>query len=218
VLALWGTRQRRPWAVFLAGAVLSAGIFVSFSLLPLIPVVGLLPLCDALIAARASDSRGRRIVRGLALGGLVAAGLAAVHLPLIFGLHYDVVARFRDAALFHARWWNSSEPWVVGSPLQFFLWTGVPTTAAFLVRAVRADWSQTAFVVLATIICLTVTNAIGHARAESERLWLFFVPFVCAGAAPTLARWKDEHGRWVVPTCLALEAATAFLLKGSYTF
>jgi len=38
-LALWGTRARRPWAVFLAGAALSLGVFVSFGLLPLVPLV-----------------------------------------------------------------------------------------------------------------------------------------------------------------------------------
>jgi hypothetical protein len=217
-LALWGTRQRRVWAVFAGGAVLSTGIFVTFSLLPLVPLVGLMPLCDALIAARGGDRVRRRALRGIALGLVFAAGLVAVHAPLVLGLHYDVVARFRDAALYHAQWWHSAEPWVIGSPLQFFLWVGVPTTAAFFVRAVRADWSQTAYVVLATILLMTVTNAIGNARAESQRLWLMFVPFVCAGAAPTLARWEDDEGRWVVPLFLALEVATALLLKASYTF
>ncbi len=217
-LALWGTRQRRAWAVLAGGAVLSLGIFVSFSLLPLVPLCGLLPLCDALIAARAGDGVRRRALRGIGLGAVFAAGLALVHAPLVLGLQYDVVARFRDAALFHAQWWNSSDPWVIGSPLQFFMWVGVPTTLAFFVRAVRADWSQTAFVVLATILLLTVTNALGHARAESQRLWLLFVPFVCAGAAPTLARWEDEGGGRVVPVFLALEVATAFLLNVSYTF
>jgi len=217
-LALWGTRQRRSWAVFLAGALLSLGVFVSFSLLPLVPLVGLLPLSDALIAARRSDRLGRRALRGVALGALVAAGLLAVHLPLILGLHYDVAARFRDSVAFHASWWNSPQPWLLGSPLQFFLWLGVPTTVAFFVRAIRADWSQTAFLVLATIVLVTLTNALGHARAESERLWMLFVPFFCAGAAPTLARWEDDFGRRVVPAVLALELLTAFIIKLNYTF
>jgi hypothetical protein len=217
-LTLWGTRARRPWATFVGGVVLSVGIFITFSLLPLVPLIGLLPLCDALIAARGGDTLARRVVRGVGLGALFAAGLLVVHAPLVLALHYDIVTRFRDASWFHAHWWNSSDPWIIGSPIQFFMWVGVPTTAAFFVRAVRADWSQAAYVVLATILCLTVTNAVGHARAESERLWLFFVPFVCAGAATTLARWEDDGGRWVVPLFLALEAATASLLKISFTF
>ncbi|HKA90073.1 MAG TPA: hypothetical protein VKE22_20575 [Haliangiales bacterium] len=217
-LALWGTRERRPWATFAGGAVLSAGIFVSFSLLPVVALAGLLPLCDSLIAARAGDSLRRRALRGVGHGAVFAAGLVAVHAPLVLALHYDLVARFRDAALFHAQWWSNLEPWIVGNPIQFFLWVGVPTTLAFFVRAVRADWSQTAFVVLATLLLLTVTNALGDARAESQRLWLLFVPFVCAGAAPTLARWEDEGGDRVVPVFLALEIATAFLLKINYTF
>jgi hypothetical protein len=217
-LALWGARERRPWAVFLAGALLSLGVFVSFGLLPLVPLIGLLPLGDALIAARSTDSVRRRIVRGIALGGLVAAGLLAVHLSLILGFHYDVVSRFRDALAFQASWWNSPAPWLLGSALQFFLWLGVPTTIAFFVRAIRADWSQTAFLVLATIVLLTLTNALAHARAEAERIWLLFVPFFCAGAATTLARWEDESGPRVVPAVLGLSLLTAFIIKLNYTF
>ena len=142
----------------------------------------------------------------------------AIHLSLILGFHYDVVSRFRDALAFQASWWNSPAPWLLGSALQFFLWLGVPTTIAFFVRAIRADWSQTAFLVLATVVLLTLTNALAHARAEAERIWMLFVPFFCAGAATTLARWEDESGPRVVPAVLGLELLTAFIIKLNYTF
>ena len=73
--------------------------------------------------------------------------------------------------------------WLFGSPVAFLLVLGLPITwLALRALAAGSDEAVAIFAVLA------FAAVMGFTKAETERIWLFFAPFVCLAAAPALAR------------------------------
>ena len=71
--------------------------------------------------------------------------------------------------------------WVLGSPVGFLLVLGIPI-AWFALRDL-ADGSDLAIAIFAV---LAIAAVMGFTKAETERIWLFFAPFVCFAAARAL--------------------------------
>jgi len=87
--------------------------------------------------------------------------------------------------------------WLFGSPVGFLLVLGIPITwLALRVLARGTDEAVAIFAVLA------IAAVMGFTKAETERIWLFFAPFVCLAAARGLAR----RPQLVVPVAAALAA------------
>jgi hypothetical protein len=217
-----GTRRGSAWRVAAGGAVLSAGVFVSFSLLPIVPLIGALPLILSMTGER-DEPWPRRARRGVVLAAWWAAGLVGFHLIPVLALDYDVITRYRDAMAFHEQWWPDDPRWLLGSPVQFFVWIGVPVTTAILVEAVHAAhprrvWSAASLFLLVALVLVAITNAIGHTRAEADRLWLFWAPLLMVAAAARIDRWEADGGPRVVPVLLAIQLITAFILKIHFTY
>jgi hypothetical protein len=68
--------------------------------------------------------------------------------------------------------------WLLGSPAAFLLVLGLPILW-YALRALAAR--QT--VAVAIFGVLTIAAVMGFTKAETERIWLFFAPFVCLAAA-----------------------------------
>jgi len=91
--------------------------------------------------------------------------------------------------------------WLLGSPVGFLLVLGLPI--AWLALRDLAERSPQALAIFAV---LAIASVMGLTKAETERIWLFFAPFVCLAAARALA------GRpGAVPLVLAALAAQAVL-------
>ena len=68
--------------------------------------------------------------------------------------------------------------WLFGSPVGFLLVLGIPITWLALRELARGtDEAVAIFAVLA------IAAVMGFTKAETERIWLFFAPFVCLAAA-----------------------------------
>ena len=68
--------------------------------------------------------------------------------------------------------------WLLGSPAAFLLVLGVPISW-YALRAL-ADGRTLAIAIFAVLAFAAV---MGFTKAETERIWLFFAPFVCLAAA-----------------------------------
>ena len=87
--------------------------------------------------------------------------------------------------------------WLFGSPVGFLLVLGIPITWLALRELARGtDEAVAIFAVLA------IAAVMGFTKAETERIWLFFAPFVCLAAARGLARRPEL----LVPVAAALAA------------
>jgi hypothetical protein len=71
--------------------------------------------------------------------------------------------------------------WLFGSPVAFLVTLGLPITW-YALRALAAGRS----VALAIFAVIGVASVLGFTKAETERIWLFFAPFVCLAAASAL--------------------------------
>ncbi len=71
--------------------------------------------------------------------------------------------------------------WVLGSPVAFLVTVGLPITW-YAFRALGAGRS----LALAIFAVIAVASLLGFTKAETERIWLFFAPFLCLAAAAVL--------------------------------
>jgi hypothetical protein len=85
--------------------------------------------------------------------------------------------------------------WVFGSPVGFLLVLGLPITWLALTELARGTPEA-----VGIFAVLAIAAVLGFTKAETERIWLFFAPFVCLAAARALARRPDL----VLPVAAAL--------------
>jgi hypothetical protein len=120
----------------------------------------------------------RRAVR-LALGAL-AAGLA-VTLVLNVVWDYDPIAMLHSVRGIYARGAAAHRPyafWVFGSPAAFLAMLGAPI--AWLASRAAGRGEPAALALVAVIVVAALG---GFTKAETERIWLPFVPLACVAAA-----------------------------------
>jgi hypothetical protein len=121
--------------------------------------------------------QGRRAAAMLC--GLCAAALAAFYALMYAATGFDVVGTLQATADVYRAGVAASRPywyWLFGSPTAFLLVLGLPI-AWYALRAARHTLG------IAILAVLAFAAVMGFTKAETERIWLFFVPFVCMAAA-----------------------------------
>jgi hypothetical protein len=147
---------------------------------------------------------GPRRALGLAAGCGVAVLALDGGLALLTG--YDPIGALRATEAYYRNSVASRRPyafWLFGSPVAFAVALGLPTAAGVLVAAQRR---VPAAVALAVVI--GVASVAGFTKAETERIWLPFVPLACVAAAAVL---EPARLRLVAPL-LAAQAIVLVLL------
>ena len=141
---------------------------------------------------------------------LLVAGCGVAVLALDGGLAlltgYDPIGALRATEAYYRNSVASRRPyafWLFGSPVAFAVALGLPTAAGVLVAAQRR---VPAAVALAVVI--GVASVAGFTKAETERIWLPFVPLACVAAAAVL---EPARLRLVAPL-LAAQAIVLVLL------
>jgi hypothetical protein len=191
VLAAVGLLARRPLGQVLGAAALALAAFFSYALLA--------------VGAWAALVRWRREGIGVALrlATLSAAVLVSVYLLVEITTGFDLVAaigatddRYREGI---ARL-RPYAFWFFGSPAAFVLMLG---PLAWLAARSLARKEATA-VALAVVVAISVLA--GYTKAETERIWLFLVPFACLAAARSLSARR-------VPVVLLATTVQAVLVE-----
>lgn len=118
----------------------------------------------------------------------VACGIALVSLQGLLALTtgWDPIGTFHATHEVYDVGIASRRPywfWLFGSPTAFFLILGAPIFWLAVTRL--AERAPEAIAILSVIAVATVA---GFTKAETERIWLFLVPFVCLAAAPLVRR------------------------------
>ena len=172
-LALLGAGSLRVRAV--AGAVaLAVASFFAWSLL----AVG--------AWATVLELRRGGLRRAVVLAAACGLGLVAAYALLHAATGFDPVGTLRGTAQVYRAGIAQDRPylfWLVGSPTAFLVALGLPITW-YALRALAAGRS----VAVAIFAVLAVASVLGFTKAETERIWLIFAPFVCLAAAAALPR------------------------------
>lgn len=197
LLAVLGlVAAHRRWRVLGSAAFFVASFFSWANL-------GLGALATVLTARR----HGPRAAVGVAAGcGLALVGGYAL-LHLITG--YDPLgALSATEAVYHEGVANTRPYafWVFGSPVAFLVALGLPTAWLALKALGEAD-----AVALGLFSVLLVAAVLGFTKAETERIYLFLVPFACLAAA----RFLPARALPPVLAALAAQALASELLLGT---
>jgi hypothetical protein len=180
-------------AARVAGALLAAvGSFFSWLLLAIAAWAALVTF----------GRRGRR--DALALAGMCALATLVFYGVLAVTLGYDPFAALEatDAAYRHGI--AAIRPyayWLFGSPVAWGIGLGVPIAWAALRALGRGD---PAAVALAVVV--VIGAVLGFTKAETERIWLPFVPLACVAAAGVLPASRLRTALWLsIAQALAIE-------------
>jgi hypothetical protein len=140
----------------------------------------------------------------LALAATCGAVLLAVHALVAAATGFDPVGTIQATEAVYREGVATMRPywyWVLGSPVGFLLVAGLPI--AWLALRDLGEGSAEA---IAIFTVLAIAAVAGFTKAETERIWLFFTPFVCLAAARALAARPAATG-----AVLAALAAQALL-------
>lgn len=191
VLRPSGSALRR-FALPAGAGLLAVASFFAWSLLGMAVFAGLVVL--------GRDGLRRAVV----LGAACAAALVAFYAVLWALTGYDVVGSLRRVEEVYRFSVASVRPyafWLFGSPAAFLIGAGLPVLwfAALAVQRRRRGAVAIAGVIV-------IASVLGFTKAETERIWLSFLPLVCLAAATVLPR------RWLAPA-LAVMIAQAYLTQ-----
>jgi len=125
---------------------------------------------------------------GVRAAAVLAAGCGAALLlgqgVLALATGYDPIGTLAATEAYYRNSVASRRPywfWVLGSPVAWAVMLGLPIAAGVLLAARRAAPAG-----LAVAVVVGVAAVAGFTKAETERIWLIFVPLACVAAAEAL--------------------------------
>jgi hypothetical protein len=125
--------------------------------------------------------RREGIRAALALCVLCGAALLGFYALLYAFTGFDPIGTLQATGDVYRAGIASARPywyWLLGSPAAFLLVLGLPILW-YALRALAAGRT----LAIAIFAVLATAAVIGFTKAETERIWLFFAPFVCLAAA-----------------------------------
>jgi hypothetical protein len=139
----------------------------------------------------------------LKLASASGAAIVALNAGMAVAFGYDPIATLTATASIYGRT-SAARPyvyWILGSPVAWAVMLGLPT-ARVAIRSVAARDSAA----LALVTVILVASVLGLTKAETERIWLPFVPLACVAAAALLRPQQLGPVLWMlVAQALAVE-------------
>ena len=160
LMSLQGIVEKSVTKSITAGVIFGVGCFISFSLLPLLLLIGLVvPF--------------RKESWPFLLYGML--GFVLIYVILLLGWGYNPIVRYQNAMIHHAQWkgfpWTWGNWWIATrvNIAEFFLWMGPLVPLFFSSLQCKKE----------KLIFLSVFSGLlffGKAAGEVARLWLFLMP------------------------------------------
>lgn len=213
VAALSATQRHWAWAA-VAGLIAAAALFVSLGALALVALGGIFLLLRAARQAGQSSDSSWSDTRSAAVPLLAFGGALVVGVGLWYVAGVDAAAVFSEGLGAHSSItgrasFRSYHVWVWMNLVEFAIFMGLPLTVLAgasipsIVRTLRELSSSAlpAYLGAAALIALLLLDLSGTVKGETGRLWLFFVPWLAAAAAPDLLDEAGSRWRLLATTC-----------------
>jgi hypothetical protein len=221
LLGILAYRRSHFLLAVLCGASLYVAVYFSFGL----AVLGVFLLLPVLIwffdGMNISLSRLAGYAAAIFLGGILLHALAVVF------LNYDIATHYANAWANHLAWkgWEDNlETFIVFgliNLIEFSVWIGLPLTLLFLAglhdstqRLLTRRPAASVFLNLILAGIFIFLLIFGKTKAETARLWLFLIPFICISAASFISQWNGsgrEKTILMIATLL-LEMGTTYFI------
>jgi methylthioxylose transferase len=117
----------------------------------------------------------------VALSAVCGVALVAFYALLHAATGFDPIGTLRSTEEVYRAGIAATRPywfWLFGSPVAFLVVLGLPITWLALRALARGDG-----LAVAIFAVIAIAAVGGFTKAETERIWLFFAPFVCLAAA-----------------------------------
>jgi len=209
--------RRSGWRAFLAGLVVSAGLFMTLAFAVVAFWAALLALARLL---RSERPQGKEVAKLLACA---AAGLLGPVAALYAACGYNSFsvwwACWEGNAQFNRLTARTYWKWVLVNPVDFLAFLGVPVACLFVRRGAGEflalarrrvagrDWPT-----LAVAGLLLLLNAVGANLGEVARLWMFLMP-ACAVAAAAQVEDCAPYRRVVFVCLFAFQSVQVVLFR-----
>lgn len=224
VVSVWTAvvafRKGSVWFAALSGLCFYVAVYFSFGL----AMIGFLLPVPAFFAL--PDNSFRPYVYSLKYGGTILIAVLLSNVLAYSLLNYDIVNRYTLAISHHLRWkgWENN----IGTYLragitdvvEFSVWIGLPLTILFFMCicvsihqlfVIRSP-NVASFYNAALVGIFIFLLAFGKTKAETARLWLFLVPFICISVANFINRqsWTSRSKTVCTIMILLLEFGTTY--------
>ncbi len=205
----------------LAGVSMWVASFVSFSLLPVLPLgIG---ISVALTAGLTPERRWRRLSVGASVlaGAMLCSGAVAY-----WTIHYDPWAAYVRAMSNHVAWkgWEDWMRWPAAflNTVELAYWLGPVPVVLFASEALRSGSgsARTATGMLGawTLAMIGLTAVLGRTIGEVARLWLFFTPSIVLVVAATLTGLPGAPARRALTALASIQVLWTVSLKAMQDF
>ncbi len=219
LLAIVALRTDRILFSALSGVTLYLAAYFSFGL----AVIGLLLPLFLLVAFPGNTFRPA----GLVLRHAFAIGVGAIltHLLATFTLNYNLVLRYNRAIEHHLNWkaWENTLGTYLRAGItdgaEFSVWVGLPLMILFIV-GIGVSLHQVlirkpvffSYFTLALAGIFVVLLVVGKTKAETARLWIFLIPFLCLNAAGFIRQqdWTSKYSNLFIALIVLLEMGTTY--------
>lgn len=218
-LYLYGRKSGKVYLFLLSGLAIAAAVLVSFSLIPVIAIIGFLSVFSLF---GKKEPFASRIAVEFKAGALIVVGFLVFELILFALFRYNLLSDYLYVMSQHQAWkiseWTAPLVMYIGALdiLEFAIWTGVPLflfSAAWMIKSLR-NWKQAnSHLALSMLICILLLAFFGKTVAETGRLWIFLVPCLALFALQDLIdRYPDSYKR-VFVLILGMQLLSTFVIK-----
>ncbi|MCK4461232.1 MAG: hypothetical protein KAW46_05480 [candidate division Zixibacteria bacterium] len=229
-LFVHGVRLKKTALLFCAGVTTSVAVFVSFSLVILLPFIFLilaLEVIPRVAWGRTGNSENRRQLLAHAALRLICylSGAALVQGVFFLLLNYNVFENYRFSMSIHQGFrieeWPLRTIVYIGclDLLEFAIWSGgavVSLAAVYAVRSCRrlqpSDDSCKPIVVSFCAVLLAMAF-MGSTVAETARLWIFLTPLITLFASKELIAVFGLRSWFAAGTLAVLQVLNIFGIK-----
>jgi len=218
-LYLYGRKSGQAYFYILAGLTIAAALLVSFSLIPVIAIIGFISLFS--LFGKEASLTPRIAVEFKSLV-LVGVGFLVFELLLFALFRYNFLSDYLYIMAQHQAWkiseWTTQLTLYIGALdiLEFAIWTGVPLflfAAAWMLKSLR-NWQQMdAQLAFTMLICILLLAFFGKTVAETGRLWMFLVPCLALFATQELVKKDTDVFYKIFNLIFAMQLLTTFVIK-----
>jgi hypothetical protein len=203
----------------IAGIIIYLTLYITFSLLPLIPLILFLFLIDY------HGSDRKPILGSLKIMLIMIISFLLMDLIFRLLLNYDILIRFEKAMFYHENWnWKPSLKRTAYSAvlnyIEFVFWIGIPLAVLYLSNILssikeilkKEIISENLFSIT-VILIIILLGIFGKSMGETGRLWIFLVPLICMFASYEINKKYENKSDLAIKMFLALQFITIFILK-----
>lgn len=206
----------------LSGSMTYISIFISFSLVPTLVFFFLIALSNFLY----EEDKKAVIKKYILIIGIAILTFLIIQLFAYLTINYDIIERYSKAMQFHSEWkgWvptlKKTIYFAILNSLEFACWIGLPIAIFYfsnIYNSTKAIFTKERNLVdlyaFAYAIVIIATALLGHTKAETARLWIFFVPMICFFAAYEIERLFNANKWRILYFLVFLQFITILIIK-----